>query len=69
MEPDLAGRFRQGLHFAEEAHLDPRKALRALAARLEAGGAVLRFCTDARHAPAGDVTLDCRGLAARDKLP
>jgi glycine oxidase len=69
LEPDLAGRFRQGLFFAGEAHLDPRAATAALAERLAAGGAVLRFGTDARHAPQGDVTVDCRGLAARAELP
>jgi len=68
LEPDLAGRFRHGLFFRQEAHLDPRAATQALAARLEAGGAVLRFGTDERHAPAGDVTVDCRGLAATDSL-
>ena len=69
LEPDLAGRFRGGLFFGAEAHLDPRRATRALAERLAAAGAVLRFCTDSRHAPAGDVTLDCRGFAARDRIP
>ncbi|MGD1879753.1 MAG: FAD-dependent oxidoreductase [Kiloniellaceae bacterium] len=69
LEPELAGRFRRGLFFGAEAHLDPRVATAALAERLEAGGAVLRFGTDARHAPPGDITVDCRGLAARDLLP
>ena len=74
LEPALAGRFRSGLHFAAEAHLDPRQATRTLAERLRAGGAELRFGTDAVDAPSGDVaradvTIDCRGLAARDRLP
>ena len=30
LEPDLAGRFRKGLFFAGEGHLDPRVALAAL---------------------------------------
>lgn len=73
LEPDLAGRFRSGLYFAAEAHLDPRAATRTLAERLIAGGADLRFGTDAADAPQGnvpraDVTVDCRGLAARDRL-
>ncbi|MGB0507255.1 MAG: FAD-dependent oxidoreductase, partial [Pikeienuella sp.] len=33
LEPDLAGRFRKALFFAEEAHLSPRAALAALAAK------------------------------------
>lgn len=35
LEPDLAGRFRQGLFFAQEGHLDPRKTLIELADRLQ----------------------------------
>lgn len=68
LEPALAGRFRGGLFFKDEAHLDPRQATRALAERLIAGGATLRFGVDAQDAPPGDVTVDCRGLAARDIL-
>lgn len=69
LEPDLAGRFRQGLHFAGEAHLDPRRATRALAERLHDKGAALKFDTAAEDAPAADITVDCRGLAARDVVP
>jgi glycine oxidase len=69
LEPDLAGRFRSGLLFREEAHLDPRAAIRRLAERLAAGGAELRFGTEAAEAPESDVIVDCRGLAARDCLP
>lgn len=66
LEPDLAGRFAEGLFFADEAHLDPRAACAALAARLRQIGADLRFGGDA--APRGQI-IDCRGLAARDLLP
>ena len=38
IEPDLAGRFRAALLFPGEAHLDPRRALSALARRLPALG-------------------------------
>lgn len=69
LEPDLGGRFRGGLLFAEEAHLDPRKATRALADRLRAGGARLRFGTEAETVPTGDIVIDCRGLSAGDCLP
>ncbi len=77
LEPDLAGRFSQALYFPEEGHLDPRAALAALAARLEALGAAVRFglgaeaCREraqAAQAAAGTV-IDCRGLEARDVLP
>ncbi|GAB4365837.1 MAG: glycine oxidase ThiO [Kiloniellaceae bacterium] len=69
LEPELAGRFRQGLFFGGEAHLDPRGATRALVNRLTEAGVNFRFGTDARHAPPADVTVDCRGLAARDRVP
>ena len=70
LEPDLAGRFRHGLLFADEAHLDPRAALAALARRLEALGVAVRYGVDARgQADDGRIVLDCRGYAARDCLP
>jgi glycine oxidase len=69
LEPDLAARFRQGLFFADEAHLDPRAAVRSLARKLYDGGAELRFSTEAGDAPHADVVVDCRGLAAREAAP
>jgi glycine oxidase len=68
LEPDLAGRFGQGLYFAEEGHLDPRAALAALAARLNERGVAIRYGVSAAPA-AGRVVLDCTGLAARAQLP
>lgn len=58
LEPDLAGRFARGLHYAEEAHLDPRAALAVLRERLEARGVPIRS-----GEPSGRV-VDCRGLGA-----
>ncbi len=67
LEPDLAGRFSQGLYFPEEGHVDPRGALAALAARLQERGVAVRYGTAA--APrAGRVTVACTGLAARPQL-
>ncbi|WP_428699618.1 glycine oxidase ThiO [Stappia sp.] len=70
LEPNLEGRFRQGLFFSGEGHLDPRRALADLVARLEGLGAELRFGTELapQDAP-GDRVIDCRGLGARDDLP
>jgi glycine oxidase len=60
LEPNLAGRFRTGLHFAQEGHLDPRKALIDLAQRVEEMGVTLHL-----DRPAPDrVTLDCTGMHA-----
>ena len=70
LEPDLAGRFRTGLFFADEAHLCPRYALEALSRRLKEMGVVFRFGTDGRGATEGaDLVIDCRGFSARDMLP
>jgi glycine oxidase len=68
LEPELAGRFSQGLYFREEGHLDPRAALAALAARLAERGVQIRFGIDATLRPAARAVLDCTGLAARARL-
>jgi glycine oxidase len=70
LEPDLAGRFRKGLFFAAEGHVDPRRALGALAERLKRLGAELIFGEDGLGPAAdADVVVDCRGFAARPELP
>ena len=69
LEPDLAGRFRSGLFFGEEAHLDPRAALAALAEGLEARGIDLHLGVDADTAEvAADAIIDSRGFGARAQL-
>ncbi len=69
LEPDLAGRFSRALFFREEAHLDPRVATADLARRLAAMAHVtIRHGTETE--PEGcDWIVDCRGHAARDRLP
>jgi glycine oxidase len=68
LEPDLAERFSQALYFPTEAHLDPRAALTALAARL---GARVGFGVDVtpnlirERQAAGHIVVNCTGLAAR----
>ena len=69
LEPDLAGRFRKGLFFADEGHLDPRVALSALTERLHAKGGEIRFGADGDAVGEADVVMDCRGWAARKALP
>lgn len=70
LEPDLAGRFRSGLFFPDEAHLDPRAALAALEAKLETLGVAVRYGVEAAADEVeGDAVVDCRGFAARDALP
>jgi glycine oxidase len=69
LEPDLGGRFRRGLFFAGEGHLDPRVALPALAERLRAHGGEIRFGEDGEALGDTEVIMDCRGWAARRALP
>lgn len=64
LEPDLAGRFRTGLFFKDEAHLSPRDALTALRDNLTAKGVAIE--TGPQDTA---TTIDCRGLAARDVIP
>ncbi|KQU89595.1 glycine oxidase [Mesorhizobium sp. Root102] len=66
LEPDLAGRFRRGLLFLDEAHLDPRLAMAALHDKLAAMGAEFRFGADAQHGSGFDRQIDCTGMAAAD---
>ena len=69
LEPDLAGRFNQGLYFRDEGHLDPRAALAALATRLGELGIPIRFGVEASATIlAGRQVIDCSGLAARRQL-
>jgi glycine oxidase len=69
LEPDLAGRFRKGLFYPGEGHLDPRVALASLAERLVARGASVRFGRELEPLARLDGrVLDCRGFAARDAL-
>jgi glycine oxidase len=69
LEPDLARRFRKGLFFVDEGHLDPRVALSALTGRLRAAGGDIRFGVDGEALSGGEVFIDCRGWTARKALP
>lgn len=64
LEPDLHG-FTRGLYFADEAHLDPRQALRDLYTQLVKQGVEFHQ----KLAPTRlENAIDCRGLHARDVL-
>ncbi len=74
LEPDLRDRFPRALYYPDEAHLVPRKALAFLTGELHKLGATLRFGAPVpepiwQAASAGDVVVDCRGLAAAHDLP
>ncbi|WP_350334384.1 FAD-dependent oxidoreductase [Coralliovum pocilloporae] len=65
LEPDLHG-FTKGLFFADEAHLDPRRALTDLYDALIAKGVTL--VPEEVNPETLPNAIDCRGLAARDSL-
>lgn len=66
LEPDLAGRFRRGLLFPNEAHLDPRPAMAALHDKLATMGVKFHFGCDARPVSGFARQIDCMGMAAAD---
>ena len=61
LEPALAGRFRRGLFFREEAHLDPRAALAVLVAALTGMG--VKILTEADERAFSHI-IECTGRAA-----
>ncbi len=70
LEPDLGGRFRKGLFFPREAHLDPRLALADLAEALQRKGVPIRFGAEVTAEEIdADRIVDCRGFAAAPDLP
>src|SRR5579863_1672341 len=70
IEPSLEGRFRDGLFYADEGHVEPRKILPELHARIRAAGGVIAFNSEIEpddiQKKAEGTVIDCRGLAARD---
>jgi len=65
LEPDLSDKFARALFFENEAHIDPRIALRDLTNQLRQAGVEISTAE-----PPKDSTkrIDCRGLAAKDVL-
>jgi glycine oxidase len=69
IEPALEGRFRDGLFYPDEGHVEPRRVLPQLHARLTEAGGTIRFNSDANPEDCDGIVIDCRGLAARDTQP
>jgi glycine oxidase len=67
LESDLAGRYRRGLFFAGEAHLQPHWALAHIWQKAGEAGAKTVFEAPQTEGEA-DFTIDCRGMGARDDL-
>jgi glycine oxidase len=68
LEPDLAGRFRTGLFFEGEGHLDPRLALVALCQRLLSMGVRFHLGEGRADDATFDRDVDCTGHAQTGKL-
>ena len=66
LEPSLEGRFRDGLFYADEGHVEPRRVLPELHARIAAAGGQIKFGRDAVADDLDGIVIDCRGLAARE---
>jgi glycine oxidase len=69
LEPSLEGRFRDGLFYPDEGHVEPRRILRELHARITAAGGEIKFNSAATPADLDGIAIDCRGLSARDAQP
>jgi glycine oxidase len=69
LEPSLDGRFREALFFPDEGHVEPRRVLPELHARVRAAGGRIEFGSAPEPAEIDGLAIDCRGLAARDALP
>src|SRR3954468_15449438 len=67
LEPSLEGRFRDGLFYADEGHVEPRRVLPELHAQITAAGGQIKFGSDADAGDLDGLVIDCRGLAARDE--
>jgi glycine oxidase len=69
LEPSLEGRFRDGLFYADEGHVEPRRVLPELHAGITAAGGTIQFNSDVNAKNLDGIVIDCRGLAARDTQP
>ena len=69
LEPSLEGRFREGLFYPDEGHVEPRRILPELHARILAAGGEIKFNSPAKAEDLDGIVIDCRGLSARDRQP
>jgi glycine oxidase len=69
LEPSLDGRFRDGLFFADEGHVEPRRVLPKLHQRIIAAGGTIQFNSEPDFRDFDGIVIDCRGLCARDTEP
>src|SRR3984885_6250852 len=66
LEPSLEGRFRDALFYPDEGHVEPRRVLPELHARIAAAGGTIKFNSKADPDVIDGIVIDCRGIFARD---
>jgi glycine oxidase len=69
LEPSLEGRFREGLFYPTEGHVEPRRVLPKLHQCIIAAGGTIKFDSDVESRDLDGLVIDCRGIAARDTEP
>ncbi|MET0969869.1 MAG: FAD-dependent oxidoreductase [Tardiphaga sp.] len=69
LEPSLEGQFRDALFYPGEGHVEPRRVLPQLHARINEAGGIIRYNSEQQPADLDGVVIDCRGLQARDAQP
>src|SRR3954452_22553231 len=66
LEPSLDGRFREGLFYPDEGHVEPRRVLPELHARIAMAGGAVKFGSDIDLRDVSGIVIYCRGFAGRD---
>jgi glycine oxidase len=64
LEPSLGDRFRYGLFFPGEGHVESRRLLPELHQRIIAAGGNIKFNTDIRSDELAGLVIDCSGVSA-----
>lgn len=69
LEPNLSEHVGSALYCAQEAHLNPRRALVELQQSIVARGGIVYFDSPCEPGGCDGIVIDARGYAARDALP
>ncbi len=67
IEPSLEGRFRDGLFYPGEGHVEPRRVLPELHRRITEAGGVIKYNCEQKAEDLDGLVIDCRGLYAREQ--
>jgi glycine oxidase len=69
LEPSLEGRFREGLFYPDEGHVEPRRVLPELHAAIAKAGGKIEFNSGVEADDLDGLVIDCRGITARAAEP